>query len=297
MSLTRRSCCAHQDHGPAAARRHIRRGHEPSNEHHQPADDGPGVLPGSGPVGSGRAGPLGPVGRPVSGQGGRDLPEQARHPAQSSHGPADPGAASSPSRPGQDCGRRAQEATSRATEPSSSRPESSAQPRTTETARTASGERPPTPTNQVRWCTWPSAPVGRSARCHVSPSDASVRPTRSWQSGPSGPRTRPANGRDLYCDLRPPSLRQSTQLTMINGGRTCVRTGPDQRDHDLQLDYWLVCCDRKRSPRCRPWLITGLSPGLFGHVRLQMTRTFVACRPCAPRPTSNSTRWFSSRDL
>jgi hypothetical protein len=48
-----------------------------------------------------------------------------------------------------------------------------------------------------------------------------LEPCRSWP-----PRTPPAAGRDPCCDLRPPSHRQSTQLTTINGGRTRPPTGP-----------------------------------------------------------------------
>lgn len=66
------------------------------------------------------------------------------------------------------------------------------------------------------------APTGRPA--------GGVRPARIGQrSAPWPPRTPPANGRDLCCDLRPPSLRKSTQLAMINGGRTRLRIGPTSK--------------------------------------------------------------------
>lgn len=65
---------------------------------------GPGVLPGSRPLGCRRTGPVGPVGRSLSGPRQRHRPQQEPRPPQSRYGPAHPhsGATATRSKP---CGR------------------------------------------------------------------------------------------------------------------------------------------------------------------------------------------------
>lgn len=88
------------------------------------------------------------------------------------------------------------------------------------------------------------APHGAPSRCCAAGPTAGpaptaqpgvvVRPGRTVpRYGPWPPRTPPANEQDLCGDLRPPSHRYSTQVTVINSGRTRSRTRSHEQDHDL----------------------------------------------------------------
>ncbi len=90
----------HQPQTITTADRREDRGHRRADQLPRVPDPGPGVLPGSGPLGGRGPGPLGPVGRALPGRRGGDQPAQGRAAPQGPDGRPHPRTAARPAGPG-----------------------------------------------------------------------------------------------------------------------------------------------------------------------------------------------------
>lgn len=112
-----------------------------------------------------------------------------------------------------------------------------------------------------------------------------VRPGRTGlRSAPSPGRTSTATGQGLRRNPRPPTdLRSATQLTMITGGPTCCRTGPDSPATPEPVCRF---CDTPLGPGSRPgeWceldagmrLLPRTGLGMMDGARREPPRTIVS---------------------